>query len=211
MISTLLLASTMALTPAAGPAPLCLDAAPTAAEETLRALYARGRTFDQFLADARRRKALWLANYQRAASIDAALLERARSVQGSWRLLVVTVDGCSDSASTIPYLARLVEQADNLEMRIIDPADGRDIMESHRTPDGRAATPTVLILDGDWNEAGSFIERPAALQTWILDRRDRLSEDEIYRSKMDWYAEDAGRRTVEELVGLLEAAVAGAP
>lgn len=189
-------------TPAGGLAP------PQAVDETLEALYRSGISYETFLADARARVELWRANTERSAMIDASLVERARAVDGTWHFLAVTVDSCSDSVSTIPFLAELVARVDGLSLRIVDPTAGRSVMEAHRTPDGRAATPTVLLLDDTFEEAGCFIERPPALQEWIRERPG-LSSEEVYEGKMAWYDEDGGRGTVEAFVEMLEAASEG--
>lgn len=166
------------------------------------ALWSAGETYATFTADIRARRTLWEANRARA-EVPADVLARARSVPGRWRLLVVAFDRCSDSVSTIPYLAELVEQVDGLEMRIIPPDAGRAIMEAHRTPDGRPATPTVLLLDDDWRPRGAWVERPSELQSWYIANPDRLSHDARYFEKMEWYERDAGGSTVEEVVELL--------
>lgn len=181
---------------------------PTAGDEALRALYRSGIPYEAFLADARRRVELWHGNTERSAAIEPSLVERARAVGGVWHVLAVAVDSCSDSVSTIPYLAELVARVDGMNLRIVDPTAGRSVMESHPTPDGRAATPTVLLLDDSFDEAGCFIERPPALQDWIRERPG-MSSQEIYEGKMAWYDEDGGRGTVEAFVEMLEAAAEG--
>lgn len=167
------------------------------------ALWASGETYAEFTADIRARRTLWEGN-RRRAEVSADVLARARSVPGQWRLLVVAFDRCSDSVSTIPYLAELVEEVDGLEMRIIAPERGRPIMESHPTPDGRPATPTVLLLDDAWRPAGAWVERPSELQAWYIANPDGLSHDARYFEKMEWYEADAGRSTIAEIVALLE-------
>ena len=97
---------------------------------------------------------------------------------------------------------------EGLDMRIVDSTVGRSIMGSHRTVDGRASTPTVLLLNDQYEEAGCFIERPPALKTWILE--EGFSGDGVYDNKMEWYADDAGEGTVEAFVEMLEAATSGA-
>lgn len=187
----------------------CLVPTGVPIDEELREIYESGRSYTDFLDNATRRTELWHGNTEKAEGIDPELVRRARAVGGSWRFLAVAVDSCSDSVSTIPYLAELVSLVDGLDMRIVDSRVGRDIMESHRTPDGRGATPTVLLLDDDFEEAGCFIERPLSLQSWIMEN-DGLSRDEVYEWKMEWYAEDSGQETVETFVEMLEAAAAGA-
>lgn len=177
---------------------------------TLEELYRAGLTFDEFLEQADRRKAMWVDHYGNGA-VSEALVDRAGRVSGTWRILAVAEDWCSDSVNTIPYLARLTEQVDAVEMRIIDSEVGREVMEAHRTPDGRAATPTLLILDESYEKVGCWVERPTDLQAWALASRPKLEDDEFLSQKMAWYREDGGEATVSEVLNLIEAAASGTP
>ena len=183
-----------------------MDAAP---DDELRALYRSGIPYRLFLEQAERRVDLWRENTDAAEGIDAALVARARAVGGTWHVLAVAIDSCSDSVSTLPYLAALADRVDGLDLRIVDPTAGRAVMEAHPTPDGRAATPTMLLLDASYDDVGCFIERPPALQRWIAERPG-LSGQELYEGKMAWYAQDAGDDTVRAFVEMMEAAAEGA-
>lgn len=173
--------------------------------EDLQALYRGGIAFGQFLESADQRREGWLRNYENGLPSEAAL-DRARGVGVPARLLVVAEDWCGDSVNTIPYLARLVEAVEGLEMRIIDSDVGAGVMRQRPTPDGRPATPTVIALDSDYNEIGSWVERPSSLQEWFLDNEDELPRNELYGRKYAWYAEDAGSETVSDITALLERA-----
>jgi hypothetical protein len=208
MISALAFASLLFVSPADGSV-ICAEPGTTEPDATLQELYEGGRSYTDFLDAAVRRAELWHGNTDKAEGLDEALVERARAIGGSWKFLAVAIDSCSDSVSTIPYLARLVSLVDGLDMRIVDPTVGRAIMEDHRTPDGRASTPTVLLLDDGYDEVGCFIERPPTLQTWILENNETMSSGDIFEQKMAWYAEDAGHGTVEAFVRMLEAAATG--
>jgi hypothetical protein len=186
------------------------DSAARATAPDYEALYRGGRTYVEFRDAATQRRQAWRDHYARAVVGDAAL-SRVHAAPGAWLLLVVAEDWCGDSANTIPYLAKLADLADNLELRIINSRVGRQIMESHRTPDGRAATPTVLLLDERFKAVGCFIERPGRLQAWFLENPDRLDDDELYRKKYEWYAQDAGAATINDAVAMIEAAASGHP
>jgi len=200
---TLLSAALAALAPCAAPA------TPISPDDELRALYVQGQSWTQFHAEADSRSELWDGNWEKSGELDASLLERARSVGGTWYLLAVAVDACSDSVNTIPYMARLASMVDGLEIRIVDSDVGRKVMEDHPTPDGRASTPTVVLLDEAFDEAGCFIERPPVLRDWILENPMELGRQALFEAKMEWYDDDAGRQTLEEVVRMLEAASAG--
>ena len=126
-------------------------------------------------------------------------------------MLVVAEDWCGDSANTIPYLARLTEEVPGFELRIVDSKAGRGVMEARRTADGRAATPTVVMLDAGGHEVGCLVERPAALKAWVDEHRGRLGDREFQEGRVAWYRNDRGRSTVAEVLAVLEAAAQGAP
>lgn len=188
---------------------LAQEAAPPAALDAalLARVYGEGRDFPLFLESARARREQWVANYERGRVTDE-LLSRARAVPGQWRLLAVSVDACSDSVSTIPYLARLAEAVETIDLRVVDPEAGRAVMEARRSPDGRATTPTIVLLDAEGRERGCWVEQPAGVQAWWL-AVPRAEQRALLQKKMDWYADDAGASTVREVVEMLEAAAAG--
>ncbi len=202
-----LVVSLLAFAPASGPDAACMPE-PATGDETLQEIYESGSSYQEFIDNATRRVELWEENTASARSIPPEILARARAIGGTWRFLAVAVDSCSDSVSTIPYLAGLIDMVDGLELRIVDSTVGRSIMESHRTADGRAATPTVLLLDEEWGEAGCFIERPPALKTWLLE--GAFTGEQAYSGKMEWYDADGGVDTLEAFVTMLEAAATGA-
>ncbi len=210
--TTLILASLGAAACGAGSPPgpaSALGATPLhVAPPSLEELYRSGLTFQEFLARADRRKAAWHEHYEQG-SVSPEMIERAGAIPGRWRILAIAEDWCSDSVNTIPFLALLAERVERLEMRIVDSDAGREIMEANRTADGRAATPTLVILDEAFENAGCWIERPAELQTWALERRSKLEEGEFLRQKMAWYREDGGKQTVKEIVTVIEAAASG--
>jgi hypothetical protein len=117
-----------------------------AADVDYAGLFAKGISFTDFLEAARQRRDEWRTHY--AAAVDAAGIARAQLLQARWRLLVLAEDWCGDSVNTVPYLAKLAEAVpEHLTLAIVSSSIGRDAMEANRTPDGRAATPTIVILD----------------------------------------------------------------
>jgi hypothetical protein len=185
----------------------CLVAEPNAAPRDIdyAKLFQSGESFGDFLGNVKQRQELWHGNYGRAAVPDA-LLARATRITGTWNVLVVAVDSCSDSVSTIPYIAKLVESMPNVTLRIVDPKAGKEVMEAHRTPDNRAATPTVILLDSAFVERGCWIERPRELQARIARERKSDRDSTVFEGKMVWYDKDVGASTIAEFLEMLEKA-----
>ncbi len=173
-------------------------------------LYKSGLTFSGFMEEAEDQHEEWQENYARD-HVALEMTPSARDIPGNWRLLVVGEDWCSDSVNTIPYIARLVEGTDGLDTRIVNSKEGRWVMESHPTPDGRPATPTVIVLNEHGDKVGCWSERPAVLQNWWLDNPDNREGREKLDRKFEWYDEDAGSETLREILEIVKAASDGSP
>jgi thioredoxin family protein len=174
---------------------------PAGQRPALAALYERGVAYDEFLANALAQRTLWLQNTGRASAAPD-VIERLKKVSDGLKILVIAEPACSDSVNTLPYLAQLASQA-GVELRIVNKATGQAVMEQHRTPDGRAATPTVILLR-QGKEAGAWIERPSVLQTWYVGPGSKLSTQDRMTRKLAWYDWDRGDSTIEEIVTLAE-------
>ena len=167
------------------------------------ALYAQGITFAEFLRQVRARRDEWRQHYN-DATVSPDLITRMRALPERRRILAVAADYCLDSANTIPYIARLVDGApERLALRMLDPTQGQPIMDAHRTPDGRDATPTIAILDERGRLVGAWVERPSARQTWFLEQQKVMMQQPLHDQLEAWYAGDAGKTTVAEIADLL--------
>ena len=195
-----LLTGIMVLTMSTFPAVAGNDTEAAAAADPSVAMYARGMPWDQFLAGARVQRETWLKNAGR--EVPPGLVDRFKRAGNDLRLLIITADWCPDSLHSVPYIAKLASGA-GVELRLIDFKTGKAIMDAHHTPDGRASTPTVILLRGD-QEVAAWVERPASLQWWYLDMADEISNEERLERKMSWYGWNRGSDALTEIVVLAE-------
>ena len=163
--------------------------------------YGRGQTLEQFLNGAKNQRELWLKNASWNA-IPPELVVRLRRVSSSLRFLIVAEDWCPDSVNTVPYVVRLGTMA-GVETRIVDRTVGQALMSRHRTPDGRTATPTVILLR-DGNDVGAWVERPLVLQQLFLNMGTNPDDGRRLAERQSWYDSDHGRTALSELVSLAE-------
>ena len=184
-----------------------LVAGPRVDDPRIEALWAKGTEYAAFGDTLRARRETWYRNTAAAAQIPLELIDRARAVPGTWRFLVITDARCHDSANTVPFLAALA-RVSSIELRIVSPGQARWLQEAHRSPDGRLSTPTVILLNDRFEDVGAWIERPAALQTWVLENKPKLPNDKVLEYEFAWYEKDQGRTSLSEIVELLEKAAA---
>jgi hypothetical protein len=163
-------------------------------------LFANGITFEKFLAEAQSQKETWQTNATRN-TIKPEMTERLKSAGADLQILVIAEANCSDSVNVLPYLARLASSA-GVELRVVNKTTGLAVAEKHPTPDGRAATPTVILLRKGV-EVGAWVERPAVLQAWYLSMEGKLSREERLARKLAWYDWDRGDTSLTEILALV--------
>jgi hypothetical protein len=183
------------------------DPARTAAPGDPAAIYARGTTWDQFLAGTRAQRETWQKNAGR--EVPPGLVDRFRRAGNGLQLLVITADWCGDSVHSVPYIAKLASRA-GVDVRVVDFRTGKSAMEANRTPDGRASTPTVILLRGD-QQVAAWVERPASLQWWYLGMTGQIGDDERLERKLAWYDWNRGSDALAEIVVLAEQTAGRAP
>jgi hypothetical protein len=159
--------------------------------------------FSTFLHNVKARQEQWTSRFANAA-VDADALNDARSLPGRRRILAVAEDRCSDSAWALPYLAKLAAVVpEKIELRVISAKQGEAIQAAHPTPDGRKATPTIVVLDERSRYVGAWVERPGELQTGYLEKKPAVSRQDLYDYVNGWYTKDAGRTTIREVLSIM--------
>ena len=167
-------------------------------------LWQAATPFGTFLENVRARREQWTSRFANAA-IDADALNRLRALPGRRRLLAIAEARCSDSAWAVPYLAKLAAAVpDKLELKVLSASEGERIQSAHLTPDGRKATPTIVVLDELDRVLGVWVERPAELQKWYVEHKSTVAQAERYSYLDKWYTGDAGRTTINEVLAILE-------
>lgn len=167
------------------------------------AIWSKAAPFHRFLESVKTRQDDWRSRFANAA-IDASALNDAHALPGRRRILAIADDVCSDSAWAVPYLAKLAAAVpERLELRVIGRTAGRRIQSAHLTPDGRLATPTIIVLDESDRFIGAWVERPAGLQKWFIESKASLGSDDLHEQMASWYTEDAGRSTINEVLAIL--------
>ena len=152
-------------------------------------------TYKNFLKKAREHVELMKARYN-DLQLNEIDLETLGSIQNDIRILVIGTDRCSDSAGTIPILARIGAASPKIELRVLD-SDANARYHQQFRVNGKRKTPVVLFLSQDHEELCRWVERPNAAYKVINegtinaadDQRDGLtklySDPEIQRQALN--------------------------
>jgi len=118
--------------------------------------FAQGLTFAQYLAQMRTNKERF---EQRMA--DALITPDDReAIRGrKLKILVITEDWCGDALVGFPALARLVDGAPDVEMRVFLRDANPDVMDQYLKRGLYRTIPVFVFFDEQMNELARFMER----------------------------------------------------
>ena len=86
---------------------------------------------------------------------DARVLERLGATR---RVLVITEDWCGTCLAEVPFVARLIETNQNIEMRLFPRDANSDLMDQYLKNGLYRAIPVFAFFDEHMNEVGRFLE-----------------------------------------------------
>ena len=167
----------------------------------------QGQTFEDFLPTANANSAIWTSTWKRSNTPDT-IQARMADIPGEWKLLVLSADWCIDASNSVPHLARLAENTDGLELRLLERDEHLDLMDEHLT-NGKRSFPVVILLDAENKERGWWGARPTDLQAWVTATGMSLESAERYREIRKWYVRDKGLTTLHEVVSMIETTTGG--
>lgn len=148
-----------------------------------REQFDKGMTYDAYKAQMTRNKEQFEQNEQEL-ELKPEDVQAIRNLPQPVNVLALAEDWCGDVVANLPVLGKLAkESAGKLNVRILlrDQEPGTVVMDEHLNKGEFKSIPTMIFLDGDFNEVGIWIERP--------DSVTRLREEkrlELYQQHPEW-------------------------
>jgi hypothetical protein len=142
-----------------------------------------GMTYDAYKAQMTRNREQVEQN-EKDLQLSASDVQAVQGLPRSLNVVALAEDWCGDVIANLPILGRLEqESAGKLRVRVHlrDQEPGTKIMDEHLNRGQYRSIPTVIFLDGDFNEVGLWIERPASVTKLREEKRVAL-----YQQHPDW-------------------------
>ena len=99
-------------------------------------------------------------------------------------VLALAEDWCGDVIANLPIVGRVADASGgklNLRVLLRDQQPGEQVMSEHLNKGQYKSIPTVIFLDGDFNELGVWVERPESVTK--LREEKRLA---LYAAHPEW-------------------------
>lgn len=146
------------------------------------------------------------SRWDKRAKIDKDLEEAVKNISKDQIWLVITEGWCGDAAQILPFINKMTELNDHIDLKLILRDQHEEIMGEFLT-DGSRSIPKVIILDKETQEVlGSWGPRPTVVHSdYVQKRRDDNYDNKKAAEELHlWYARDKGKTTQEEFKNFLE-------
>jgi hypothetical protein len=162
-----------------------------------RQRFGQGMTFQQYLDQMNTNKDKFL---ETLAAVEVTPEERAvfKNRPEKLNVLVITEDWCGDALTNFPVLAKMVEGAPNVEMRVFLRDQNPDLMDQYLNRGLFRSIPVFVFFDGDMKEVARFIERPPKITEYIEQK-----QLELRRQLRAEHGEEWRRAAADEIQSLL--------
>ena len=118
--------------------------------------FAQGLTFAQYLAQMRTNKERF---EKRMADAEITPADREAIRGRKLKILVITEDWCGDALVGFPGLAKLVDGAPDVEMRVFLRDANPDVMDHYLKRGLYRTIPVIVFFDEQMNELARYMER----------------------------------------------------
>lgn len=120
--------------------------------------------------------------------------------------LLISEGWCGDAAQNIPVINKMVEENENIDLKIVLRDDHLELMDLFLTHGGRAI-PKLIAVDEEQNVLHTWGPRPAVATKMVADyKEEHGSVDAEFKKDLQvWYNKDKGQSTQEDFVNSLTA------
>jgi hypothetical protein len=148
-----------------------------------REQFESGMTYDAYKAQMTRNREQVEQN-EKELQLKAEDVQTLRSLPRTVKVMALVEDWCGDVIANLPILGRLAQESDGkLDVRIHlrDQEPGTTIMDQYLNKGQFRSIPTLVFLDGNFNELGVWIERPESVTRVRVEKRL-----ELYAQHPEW-------------------------
>lgn len=140
----------------------------------------------------------------KTAKVSEEAMEVFKSVSNKQTWLVITEPWCGDAAQTLPFLNKIAQEGDNINLKIVLRDDNLELMNQFLT-NGSQSIPIVIMIDEDMNVLQTFGPRSKAATKLVSDYKEEHGKiDDAFKEIIQvWYNKDKGISIVNDLVNSL--------
>ncbi|MCB0451382.1 MAG: thioredoxin family protein [Aequorivita sp.] len=140
----------------------------------------------------------------KTANISEESIEVFKNISEKQTWLVISEPWCGDAAQTLPFLNKIAQLSENIDLKIVLRDETPELMDRFLTK-GSRSIPLVVILDASFKVINTFGPRSKAATKLVSDYKAHHGKiDEAFREMLQvWYNNDKGVSIVNDISTLV--------
>ena len=133
-------------------------------------------------------------------------LQAIKELKQPIKWVVLTESWCGDAAQILPYINKIANSSELIDLKIVLRDEHLDLMDQHLTNGGRAI-PKLIMYNADTNETiGSFGPRPQKATDMVqaFKAAHGSLSDEFKKDLQLWYTKDKGQEIINDILQLID-------
>src|ERR1700730_11423971 len=148
-----------------------------------QAQFESGMTYDAYNAQMPRNREQVEQN-EKDVELKADDVQALKDLPKTVNVMALAEDWCGDVVANLPVLGKLAQESGgklNVRVHMRDQEPGSQIMDQYLNKGEFKSIPTLVFLDGEFNELGVWIERPDSVTKLREEKRQAL-----YKAHPEW-------------------------
>lgn len=119
--------------------------------------------------------------------------------------LVISEPWCGDAAQTLPFLNKITQLSENIDLKIVLRDENQELMDRFLT-NGSQSIPIVIMLDEGMNVIKTFGPRSSATTKLVTDYKTEHGkiDDALKEMLQNWYNKDKGTSIVDDVLKITQ-------
>ncbi|WP_026452371.1 thioredoxin family protein [Aequorivita capsosiphonis] len=141
----------------------------------------------------------------KTAKIFEEATEAFKNISSEQTWLVISEPWCGDAAQTLPFLNKIAQLSEYIELKIVLRDENPELMDQFLT-NGSQSIPVVIMLDSDMNVIQTFGPRSKAATKLVSDyKAEHGVIDDAFKEMLQvWYNNDKGVSIINDVLETLE-------
>lgn len=137
----------------------------------------------------------------KTAEIPEESIIAFKSISEKQTWLVISEPWCGDAAQTLPFLNKISQLTENIELKIVLRDENPELMDKFLT-NGSQSIPVVIMLDEDFNVFQTFGPRSTNAAKLVNDYKAQHGKiDDTFKEMLQvWYNTDKGVSIVNDIL-----------
>lgn len=143
----------------------------------------------------------------KTAKISEEAMEAFKNISEKQTWLVISEPWCGDAAQTLPFLNKIAELSEKIDLKIVLRDENPELMDQFLT-NGSQSIPIVIMVDKDMNVFQTFGPRSKAATKLVTDYKTEhgVIDDTFKELLQNWYNNDKGVSVVNDVLDSVQIA-----